>query len=100
MRGEEQLLLTLHTRVEPPPRHTATKLTEPVLAGERAVVGGATTALTWTWLLDTLPARELPAGEAMCRENSSPSADVSRRQPHDPQRSRRSGHTHTRPLAP
>jgi hypothetical protein len=36
-------------------------LTEPVLAGARDVVGGATTALTLTWLRDTLPARPLPA---------------------------------------
>jgi hypothetical protein len=36
-------------------------LTDPVLAGERDVVGGATTALTFTALLETLPARTLPA---------------------------------------
>jgi hypothetical protein len=36
-------------------------LTDPVLAGERDVVGGATTALTFTAVLETLPARTLPA---------------------------------------
>lgn len=36
-------------------------LTDPVLAGVRAVLGGATTALTFTCALDTLPARTLPA---------------------------------------
>lgn len=42
-------------------RPTVLLLTDPVLAGERDVVGGATTALTFTAVLETLPARTLPA---------------------------------------
>lgn len=58
----EVFLLTLHSALlRSLGQQQLLILTDPVLAGVRDVLGGATTALTLTEALDTLPARTLPA---------------------------------------